>query len=94
MGRQLWTPDLAHKVVTEEHDHDGLVCNHRLTHKLGVCSEEIERRMAAVENKGQSVIVVGHRPHNDCKGEVLGILAVGDPVRPNAAAATLLGGRD
>ncbi len=67
--------------------HDYFVGNHRFTHELGVCSEDIERRLAAVESKGQSVVVVGHRPHGDCKGEVLGILAVGDTVRPNAAEA-------
>ncbi len=67
--------------------HDYFVGNHRFTHELGVCSEEIERRLAAVESKGQSVVVVGHRPHGHCKGEVLGILAVGDTVRPNAAEA-------
>lgn len=67
--------------------HDYFVGNHRFTHELGVCSAEIERRLAAIESKGQSVIVVGHRPHGDCKGEVLGILAVGDTVRPHAAEA-------
>lgn len=67
--------------------HAYFVGNHRFTHELDVCSEEIERRLAAIESKGQSVIVVGHRPHGDCKGEVLGILAVGDTVRPNAAEA-------
>ena len=67
--------------------HDYFVGNHRFTHELGVCSEDIERRLAAIESKGQSVIVVGHRPHGDCKGEVLGILAVGDTVRPNASEA-------
>ena len=67
--------------------HAYFVGNHRFTHELGVCSEEIERRLSAIESKGQSVIVVGHRPHGDCAGEVLGIIAVGDTVRPNAAEA-------
>ncbi len=67
--------------------HAYFVGNHRFTHELGVCSPEIEARLAVIESKGQSVIVVGHRPHGDCKGEVLGIIAVGDTVRPNAAAA-------
>lgn len=67
--------------------HAYFVGNHRFTHELGVCSEEIERRLAAIESNGQSVIVVGHRPHGHCIGEVLGILAVGDTVRPNAAEA-------
>lgn len=67
--------------------HYYFVGNHRFTHELGVCSPEIEKRLAAIESKGQSVVVVGHKPHGDCKGEVLGILAVGDTIRPNAADA-------
>ena len=67
--------------------HAYFVGNHRFTHELGVCSEEIERRLAAIESKGRSVIVVGHRPHDNCAGEVLGIIAVGDTVRPHAAEA-------
>lgn len=67
--------------------HDYFVGNHRFTHELGVCSEDVERRLAAVEERGLSVVVVGHRPHDGCKGEVLGIIAVGDTLRPNAKAA-------
>jgi len=67
--------------------HDYFVGNHRFTHELGVCSNDVERRLAAVGERGLSVVVVGHRPHDDCKGEVLGIIAVGDTLRPNAKAA-------
>jgi len=67
--------------------HAYFVGNHRFTHELGVCSPEIERRLAAIESRGQSVIVVGHRPHDNCRGEVLGIIAFGDTVRPDAPAA-------
>jgi Cd2+/Zn2+-exporting ATPase len=67
--------------------HAYFVGNHRFTHELGVCSEEIERRLAVIENRGQSVVVVGHRPHDECAGEVLGIIGVGDAVRPGAADA-------
>ena len=67
--------------------HAYFVGNHRYTHELGICSEEIERRLEVIESKGQSVVVVGHRPHDDCKGEVLGIIGVGDSVRENAKAA-------
>jgi Cd2+/Zn2+-exporting ATPase len=67
--------------------HAYFVGNHRFTHEFGVCSEDIERRLAAIENRGQSVVVVGHRPHDDCKGEVIGIIAVGDTLRSNAADA-------
>ncbi len=73
-----------------EGDVDGhryFVGNHRLAHELGVCSPDTERRLGEIEAQALSVIVVGHRPHGDCKGEVLGILAVGDTMRANAPAA-------
>ncbi len=68
-------------------EHDYFVGNHRFTHELGVCSPDIERELAAIEVQGQSVVVVGHKPHNGCAGEVMGILAVGDAIRGNARAA-------
>jgi len=68
-------------------NHDYFLGNHRFTHELAVCSEEIERLLAEIEGAAQSVVVVGHMPHPGCQGEVLGILAVGDAVRPNARDA-------
>ena len=67
--------------------HSYFVGNHRFAHELGVCSEAVERTLAEVEARAQSVVVVGHRPHGGCAVEVLGVLAVGDTVRPEAAAA-------
>ncbi|MBX3737991.1 MAG: heavy metal translocating P-type ATPase [Candidatus Didemnitutus sp.] len=67
--------------------HAYFVGNHRFTHELGVCSESVETRLATIEAQGQSVVVVGHRPHDGCKGEVLGIIAIGDTLRPNAKAS-------
>ena len=67
--------------------HSYFVGNHRFTHELAVCSEDLERRLAEIEAQAQSVVVVGHKPHADCQGEVLGVLAVGDAIRPNAADA-------
>ena len=67
--------------------HSYFVGNHRFTHELGVCSEETERRLREIESRGQSVVVVGHMPHDGCAGEVLGVLAVGDTLRPDAAEA-------
>lgn len=67
--------------------HAYFVGNHRFAHELGVCSDSVEARLAAIEARGQSVVVVGHRPHDGCQGEVLGIIAVGDTLRPNAKAA-------
>jgi Cd2+/Zn2+-exporting ATPase len=67
--------------------HHYFVGNHRFAHELAVCSDALEARLAEIEAQAQSVVVVGHKPHADCPGEVLGVLAVGDAVRPEAAEA-------
>jgi Cd2+/Zn2+-exporting ATPase len=67
--------------------HPYFVGNHRFTHDMAVCSEATERTLEEIESQARSVVVVGHKPHADCKGEVLGILAIGDPIRSNAADA-------
>lgn len=67
--------------------HQYFVGNHRFAHELSVCSPEIEEHLAKIEAEAQSVVVVGHKPHAGCKGEVLGILAVGDAMRANAPDA-------
>jgi Zn2+/Cd2+-exporting ATPase len=67
--------------------HHYFVGNYRFTHELAVCSYAIENVPAGIEEQGQSVVVVGHKPHADCAGEVLGIIAVGDTMRPNAPDA-------
>ncbi len=63
------------------------VGNHRFVHESAVCSDELEKKLAELEALAMSVVIVGHKPHEDCKGEVLGILAVADTIRPNAIAA-------
>ena len=73
------------EAVIDGHPH--FVGNHRYTHELGVCSAEIERQLSEIEGRGESVVVVGHQPHDGCEGEVIGIIAVGDAVRLNAQAA-------
>jgi Cd2+/Zn2+-exporting ATPase len=67
--------------------HHYFVGNHRFTHELAVCSDAIENVLADIEEQGQSVVVVGHKPHAGCAGEILGIIAVGDTMRPNAPDA-------
>ena len=71
-------------------EHAYFVGNHRFAHELGVCSEKLETTLAEIEADSKSVVVVGHRPHANCKGEVLGVLTIGDAVRPNAAEAVRL----
>jgi Cd2+/Zn2+-exporting ATPase len=67
--------------------HAYFVGNHRLAHELGVCSTEFENKLAEIESSARSVVIVGHQPHGGCKGEVLGILVVGDTVRKEAREA-------
>lgn len=67
--------------------HHYFVGNHRFAHELAVCSPALEQKLAEIEAQAQSVVVVGHKPHADCPGEVLGVLAIGDAVRANAAQA-------
>ncbi len=62
-------------------DHWYFVGNHNLGHELGVCGPEIEAYLDTVEAKSMSVIVIGHKPHEGCKGEILGIFALGDTIR-------------
>jgi Cd2+/Zn2+-exporting ATPase len=71
----------------EVEGHRYFVGNHRFTHEMAICSEEIEQKLDQIQSRAQSVVVVGHMPHADCKGEVLGILAVGDAIRENATQA-------
>lgn len=67
--------------------HPYFIGNHKMAHELGVCTPEIERRLAEIESRGESLAVLGHRPHTGCEGAALGILAIGDTIRPEVAAA-------
>lgn len=63
------------------------VGNHRLAHDLGVCSSEIESYLGELEQKSLSVIIVGHKPHDSHKGNVLGVFGLGDAIKANAREA-------
>ena len=67
--------------------HAYFVGNHRFAHELGVCSKEVEDKLTEIESSARSVVIVGHKSHGDCQGEVLGILVVGDTIRKEAAEA-------
>jgi Cd2+/Zn2+-exporting ATPase len=67
--------------------HPHFIGNHKMAHELGVCSLEVEARLAEIEGRGQSLAVLGHTPHEGCAGKVLGILAIGDIMRPEIPEA-------
>ena len=74
--------------VIDGHPH--FIGNHKMAHELGICSPEIEARLTEIENQGQSLAILGHTPHEGCEGKILGILAIGDTMRPEAANALTL----
>lgn len=61
--------------------HSYFVGNHKLAHELGVCNAEIEAYLRDVESQAMSVIVVGHRPHDNCQGEILAVFALADKIK-------------
>ncbi len=69
---------------------DGLryfVGNHRFTHQSGLCSASLEETLHRIEETGSSLAVVGRLPASSEGGEVLGVIAVGDTMRPEARQA-------
>lgn len=67
--------------------HPHFVGNHKMAHELGVCTPEVEEKLAQIESNGHSLAIVGHLPHDGCAGQVLGIIAIGDTLRPETPAA-------
>ena len=61
--------------------------NHRLVHASGLCGEELEVKLGEVESKGLSLAVLARQPHGDNPGEVLGLISIGDALRPDAQRA-------
>lgn len=73
------------KAVVEGHLY--FIGNHKLTHELGACSPDIESKLTEIQSRGLSVAVLGHAPHEGCVAKAIGILAIGDAIRPEAKEA-------
>lgn len=61
--------------------HPYFVGNHHLGHELGICTPEVENYLSEIESQSMSVIVLGHRPHEGCRGEILAVFALSDKIR-------------
>ena len=72
------------------HGHPHFIGNHKMAHEAGVCTPDVETILAGIEAKGQSLAVLGHLPHGECKGEILGIIAIADTLRPEVVEALRL----
>jgi Cd2+/Zn2+-exporting ATPase len=69
--------------------HTYLLGNHRFAHDVGICTPELESELSELEKHSYSIVVIGHKPHGDCKGEVIGILALKDTLRKDSKESIL-----
>lgn len=76
------------EAILDGHPH--FIGNHKMAHEAGVCTPELEFRLTEIETRGLSLAVLGHAPHGECRGQVLGILAIGDAMRAEAPEALQL----
>ncbi len=76
------------RAVIDGHPH--FIGNHKMAHDSGLCGPEVEAVLDTLEEKGQSLAVIGHAPHDGCGGEILGIIAIADTLRPEVAEALRL----
>ena len=70
--------------------HQHFIGNHKMAHDTGLCGPEVEAVLSTIEEKGQSLAVIGHDPHDGCAGEILGIIAIADTMRPEVVEALRL----
>lgn len=91
-----WSESLQYQSVTGRgataviDGHPHFIGNHKMAHEMGVCSPEIEAKLAEIEGRGESLAILGHQPHDGCAGAVLGILSIGDTMRPEVSSALAL----
>ena len=64
--------------------HEYFLGNHKLVEEMAICSPKIERILTEIEQQGLTAVAVGHRPHQDCPGDLVGVISVGDTIRPQA----------
>ncbi|RYD18202.1 MAG: heavy metal translocating P-type ATPase, partial [Verrucomicrobiaceae bacterium] len=67
--------------------HPFFIGNHRMAHDTGLCTPEVESILSTIEAKGQSLAILGHMPHGECRGRLLGIIAIADTLRPEVVTA-------
>lgn len=66
------------------------VGNHRFAHECGACSPELEQEIEKLEAQAVSVVVVARGQSEGPGAEALGILGIGDEIRPDAKDAIKL----
>lgn len=64
--------------------HTYFIGNHKMAHELNVCTPELEALLVDLEKQAMTTVVIGHRPHDNCQGEVIGVLGLSDKIKQNS----------
>jgi len=70
-----------------ENGRRGFVGNYKLLEEAGLSVEGHEAILSGIESRGLSLALVGYLPTDDSPGEVLGVISIGDAIRPDARDA-------
>lgn len=68
----------------EINGHTYFLSNHTWVHELGICTPELEALLTNLERQAMTTVVVGHKPHSNCSGEVIGVLGLADRIKENS----------
>lgn len=68
-------------------DHLYFLGNHKFCHDSNLCSVDLENILGSLEDEALTIVIVGHKPHNNCTGEIFGIIALGDEIKENSKEA-------
>lgn len=74
-------------VIGEVEGRQYFLGNHKLVEEMAVCTPQTEKILTEIENQGLTAVAVGSRRDQSHKGEVLGIISIGDAIRPQAKDA-------
>lgn len=61
--------------------HTYFLGNHKFVGDLNLVNSDLELRLGQLENESFSSVIIGHKPHHDCTGEILGFITLGDKMR-------------
>jgi len=61
--------------------------NHKLVKEMARCTPEIEKTLTKIEEQGLTAVAIGSCHDQSNQGDVLGIISIGDAIRPEARDA-------
>ena len=89
-----YTPGTAYESLTGrgaraqvENGRNAFVGNYKLLEEAGLSVQGHETVLSGIVSRGLSLALVGYLPTGDYPGEVLGVISIGDAIRPDAREA-------